>query len=179
VRDDRTGETVGTYRMLPPDRANGRLYSDDEFDLSRLAALRELIVETGRSCVHPDHRTGAVINLMWTGIARYLHLHGHRWLAGCASVPVDDGGGRAARVWAIARERHLSPPPLRVVPFSPYPLGPVPDGDHATNLEVVPPLLRGYLRLGPGSAARPPRRRHSSAPSRCSRRCGAWPACGA
>ncbi len=149
IREDRSGEIVGTYRMLPPHRAAtmGRLYSDGEFDLAGLADLRHLIVETGRSCVHPDHRSGAVINLMWTGIARYLHLHGHRWLAGCASVPLADGGV-AESVWAVVREKHLAPPRLRVTPRAPYPLGPAPTTDRAKLLAAVPPLLRGYLRLG-------------------------------
>jgi len=150
VRDDRTGETVGTYRMLPPHRAAalGRLYSDGEFDLSSLAPLRDALVETGRSCVHPDHRSGAVINLMWTGIARYLHLQNRRWLAGCASVPLGDGGGTADSVWEIARTKHLSPPRLRVAPWRPYPVGPTPSNDRKRLLAAVPPLLRGYLRLG-------------------------------
>ena len=74
----------------------GRRYADGEFDLAALRPLRDQLVETGRSCVHPDHRTGAVINLMWAGIARYLHLNGCRWLGGCASVPLDDGGATAA-----------------------------------------------------------------------------------
>ena len=114
IREDRSGQIVGTYRMLPPDRAAaaGRLYAETEFDLSGLAALREKIVETGRSCVHPDHRTGAVINLMWTGIARYLHLRGYRWLAGCASVPAgrrrrlgQRGVGGRAGAAHVARRR--------------------------------------------------------------------------
>jgi putative hemolysin len=150
IREDRSGEIVGTYRMLSPHRAAqiGRLYSDGEFELGGLADLRDILVETGRSCVHPDHRNGAVINLMWTGIARYLHLHGHRWLAGCASVPVADGGDAAASVWAIARDKHLAPPRLRVAPRVPYAVGPAPTDDQARLLAAVPPLLRGYLRLG-------------------------------
>lgn len=74
VREDRSGEVVGTYRMLPPDRASsaGMLYSETEFDLSALDPLRPSLVETGRSCVHPDHRNGAVVSLVWTGIARYI-----------------------------------------------------------------------------------------------------------
>jgi putative hemolysin len=121
IREDRTGEVVGTYRMLRPERARalGRLYADGEFDLSGLVDLRDAIVEAGRSCVHPDHRTGAVINLMWTGIARYLYLHGHR-----------------------------APPRLRTAPRTPYPLPAVPTSDRASQLAAVPPLLRGYLRLG-------------------------------
>jgi putative hemolysin len=150
VREDRSGEIVATYRMLPPHRAAqiGRLYSDGEFDLAGLVDLRDILVETGRSCVHPDHRSGAVINLMWTGIARYLHLHGHRWLAGCASVPVSDGGHAAASVWAVVRDKHLAPPRLRVIPREPYPAGSAPTTDRAKLLAAVPPLLRGYLRLG-------------------------------
>jgi putative hemolysin len=149
VREELTGATVGTYRLLPPGRApGGRLYSDGEFELSALDPLRSILVEAGRSCVHPDHRTGAVINLMWTGIARYLHLRGHRWLAGCASVPVANGGHAVACVSELARTKHLSPPRLRVHPHRPFPVGLAPTGDRAAMLAAVPPLLRGYLRLG-------------------------------
>ena len=150
VRDNRTGDTVGTYRMLPPQAAAaaGSLYADSEFDLIKLAPLRDSVVETGRSCVHPDHRNGAVINLMWAGIARYLHLNNRRWLAGCASVPLADGGFSADAVWELARTKHISPPALRVRPHQPYRLGPAPSADKGTLLAAVPPLLRGYLRLG-------------------------------
>jgi putative hemolysin len=148
VRDDCTGATVGTYRMLPPHKAPGRLYSDGEFDLSALAPLRDVLVETGRSCVHADHRGGAVINLMWTGIARYLHLHGQRWLAGCASVPLFDGGFAASAVWDVVRAKHLAPPLLRARPREKYPLSPLPEVGKRELLAAVPPLLRGYLRLG-------------------------------
>jgi putative hemolysin len=142
VRADATGEVVGTYRMLPPRRSPKR-YGDGEFDMSALDPLRDALVETGRSCVHPEHRSGAVINLIWAGIARYLHLNGHRWLGGCASVSLADGGLTAAGVRALVRAKHLSPPVLRVRPRLPW----------VTELEpaapaAVPPLLRGYLRLG-------------------------------
>jgi putative hemolysin len=150
IRENRSGEVVATYRMLPPRRAAGigRLYADGEFDLAGLADLRDILVETGRSCVHRDHRSGAVINLMWTGVARYLHLHGHRWLSGCASVPLADGGDAAAAVWEVVRDKHLAPPRLRVTPRMPYPIGPAPTADRANLLAATPPLLRGYLRLG-------------------------------
>jgi putative hemolysin len=62
VRDDASGEIVGSYRMLAPAAAArlGRRYADGEFDLTALDPLRDMLVETGRSCVHPAHRTGAV-----------------------------------------------------------------------------------------------------------------------
>lgn len=146
VREDRTGEIVGCYRMLPPERvaAAGMLYSETEFDLRAIAPLRGALVETGRSCVHPDHRTGAVVSLVWAGIARYLLLSGHRWLAGCASVSLADGGSLAAGVWETVRHRHLAPAHYRVRPLRPWD----PAGATPPARVVLPPLLKGYLRLG-------------------------------
>ncbi|WP_422771602.1 GNAT family N-acetyltransferase [Plantactinospora sp. WMMC1484] len=158
VREDRSGAVVGTYRMLLPDRAAraGRRYAEGEFDLSPLAPLRDEVVEIGRSCVDPAHRSGAVINLMWAGIARYLQLRGLRWLAGCASVPLHDGGATALGVWAEVQRRHLSPPPMRVRPHRPWLAEPTAAAALAAGAApattggrvAMPPLLRGYLRLG-------------------------------
>jgi putative hemolysin len=148
VRDDASGQVVGTYRMLPPKAAEraGRRYGDGEFDLSGLRPLRDQLVETGRSCVHPDHRSGSVINLMWAGIARYMHLNNLRWLGGCASVPLDDGGVTAAGVWARVQARHLAPPALRVTPRRGWLAGTDLVGDPRTH--QPPALLKGYLRIG-------------------------------
>lgn len=153
VRHDPTGEIVGTYRMLPPERAAaaGRLYADQEFDLSALAGLRGSLVETGRSCVHPDHRSGAVIGLVWAGIARYMLLSGHKWLAGCASLPLADGGTEAAGVWDVVRRKHFATDEYRVHPVTPWQV----DGVARPARSVVPPLLRGYLRLGAWICGRP------------------------
>lgn len=146
VRDETTREIVGTYRMLPPERARaaGALYAESEFVIDELAPLRRGMVETGRSCVHPDHRSGAVVGLVWAGIARYMLLTGNRWLVGCASVPLADGGGTAAGVWDRVAARHLSPEPFRAQPFVPWD----PRGVVRPQRLVVPPLVQGYLRLG-------------------------------
>ncbi|RJQ90053.1 GNAT family N-acetyltransferase [Amycolatopsis panacis] len=146
VRDDKTGEIVGCYRMLPPDRAAtaGRLYSDSEFDLSALADLRPSLVETGRSCVHPEHRSGAVVSLVWAGIARYMLLSGHRYLAGCSSVPLNDGGSYAAGVWDVLRSKHYADDSRRVSPLRPWSS----DGIARPERAVLPPLIKGYVRLG-------------------------------
>jgi putative hemolysin len=144
VREDATGEVVGTYRMLPPQRARaaGALYSDGEFDLSALDPIRPQLVEAGRSCVHPAHRAGAVVGLVWAGIARYMLLTGNRWLTGCASVPLADGGSLAAGVWDKVRAQHLAPERYRVTPRRPW------TAATPHRRTVLPPLLRGYVRLG-------------------------------
>jgi putative hemolysin len=143
---DGRGTVVGTYRLLPPERARAaqELHADGEFDLSALAPLRSQLVETGRSCVHPDHRTGGVIGLMWAGLARYLLLTGTRWLGDCVSVPLGDGGALAAAVWDHVRTRHLASEEQRVHPLRPWD----PAGAPRLLRPTLPPLLRGYLRLG-------------------------------
>ncbi|MFC0544823.1 GNAT family N-acetyltransferase [Kutzneria chonburiensis] len=134
-------EVVGTYRLLPPGRTD-RLYSEDEFDLGALRGVRADLVEAGRSCVHPAHRSGAVITLLWGALARYVLLSGHQWLAGCASVPLADGPDVAGAACAKAAA-HLSPPELRVRPYKPWtPPSPL------SRQVPLPPLLQGYLRLG-------------------------------
>lgn len=146
VRDDNTGEIVGCYRMLPPDRAAraGSLYSDGEFDLSAIDALRPALVETGRSCVHPDHRSGAVVSLVWAGIGRYMLLSGHRYLAGCASVPLVDGGSFAAGVWDLLSTKHYADASSRVTPLTPWDH----EGVERPARATLPPLIKGYVRLG-------------------------------
>jgi putative hemolysin len=146
VHEESSGQVVGTYRLLPPERAAvaGRLYSETEFDLTAIDAIRPDLVEVGRSCVHPGHRDGAVIGLIWAGIARYMVDRGHEWLAGCCSIPLADGGTLAAATWDRVRTRNLAPEEHRVRPLRPWrPAGPAP-----VRRVELPALLRGYLRLG-------------------------------
>ncbi|HJQ46797.1 MAG TPA: GNAT family N-acyltransferase [Amycolatopsis sp.] len=138
------GDVVGTYRLLLPGRSE-RLYSQGEFALDALAPIRGECVEAGRSCVHPDHRTGAVINLMWSSMGRYVRDAGYRHLGGCASVSLADGGAAAGTTWRLAREKHLAPVHLRVTPHRPW----IPRQRTGRRTYAdVPPLLRGYLRIG-------------------------------
>jgi putative hemolysin len=77
-------------------------------------------VELGRSCIRADHRNGSVIALL--ELARYMLVHGHGCLIGCASVSMADGGHAAASVYRRIGERHLAPPEYRVFPRLRLPL---------------------------------------------------------
>lgn len=146
VRDEASGEVIGTYRVLSPEAARrvGSYYSETEFDLTRLRHLRARMVEAGRSCIHPQHRNGAVIALLWAGLARYMQAHGYQYLAGCASMGMADGGHAAAAVHARMCAAHLAPVEYRVFPRHPLPLAQL----DATVQADLPPLIRGYLRAG-------------------------------
>lgn len=146
VRECESGEVVGTYRVLGPDGARraGGYYSEQEFNLGRFAPLRGSMVELGRSCIHPAHRGGAVVTQLWSGLARYITRHRLEYLMGCASVSLADGGVSASAIYAKLAQTGLCPPEYRAFPRHPLPLREVPEGYRA----VVPPLIKGYLRVG-------------------------------
>ncbi|MEV0674345.1 GNAT family N-acyltransferase [Mycobacterium sp. NPDC050441] len=156
VREDRTGELVGCYRMLPPPGAiaAGGLYTATEFDVRGLDALRPSLVEMGRAVVRTDHRNGAVVLLMWAGILAYLDRSGYDYVTGCVSVPVAgnaDGppGTQIRGVRDFVRRRHAAPEEHTVYPYRPVVL----DGRGLDDIDppsrtTMPPLMRGYLRLG-------------------------------
>ncbi|WP_280414941.1 GNAT family N-acetyltransferase [Nocardia carnea] len=156
VRDEVTGEFVGCYRMLPPDRvaAAGGYYTATEFDLSRLDPAGKRIVEMGRACVVPDHRNGSVLTLMWAGILHYIQLTGYDWVMGCASVPMrnrpeEPAGVNVRGVRDFLLAKHACALEQRVRPYRPV----VVDGVALDDLPAparpkLPPLLNGYLRLG-------------------------------
>ncbi len=151
VIDERDGAVVATYRLLPPGRSP-RPYAATEFITGGLDPIAGQLVETGRSCVHPDHRAGAAINLIWAGIARYMHLYNLRYVGGCASVDVRHGDAAATAVWSLAQAKHLSPEPWRVTPHRPWIPRTTPAADPTgispVGRPALPPLLQGYLRLG-------------------------------
>lgn len=146
VQELDTGRVVGTYRILTPARARqaGGYYSQSEFDLSGLGPIADEIVEVGRSCTHADYRNGAVIMLLWSGLAEYLRRGGHEYVLGCASVSLRDDGAAAAEVWRTVSS-HLTLANIpRVTPLHRYPI------ERLTNVlpAKIPPLIKGYLKLG-------------------------------
>lgn len=146
IRDQDSLKVVGTYRVLPPHKAKeiGRLYSDSEFDLSRLDHLRPKLVELGRSCVHQDYRSGAVIMALWSGLAQYMQKNGYEIMLGCASIPMADGGHFAASLYNSLDNDQMAPTEFHAFPLLPLPLDKLNGG-----LEVQPPpLIKGYLKLG-------------------------------
>jgi putative hemolysin len=156
VQDEDSGELVGCYRMLPPPGAiaAGGLYTATEFDVTGLDALRPSLVEMGRAVVRGDHRNGAVVLLMWAGILAYLDRCGYDYVTGCVSVPTAGNaqgppGTQIRGVRDFVRRRHAAPQELTVYPYRPVVL----DGKGLDDIDPpsrtsVPPLMRGYLRLG-------------------------------
>ncbi|MBL8479604.1 MAG: GNAT family N-acetyltransferase [Sterolibacteriaceae bacterium] len=146
VRENDGDRVVGTYRILSPAAARrvGNYYSENEFYINRLQNLRGRMVEVGRSCIHPDHRSGAVITLLWAGLADYMVRNNYDYLIGCASIGMADGGHNAANLFSQLAQEHMAPAEYRVFPQHGLPFERLADGRTA----MVPPLIKGYLRVG-------------------------------
>jgi putative hemolysin len=144
---------VGTYRLVQNEGASriGRFYSSDEYDISRITRYPGRLLELGRSCVDPAYRGRAAMQLLWRGIAAYVFLHQIDLMFGCASLPGTEPD-RLSNELTYLYHNHLAPPALR--------LRAVPDRyiemrrcdpaslDHKRAQLQLPPLIKGYLRLG-------------------------------
>jgi len=132
--------------VLTPSAARraGGLYSDTEFDLTRLRNLRPRLAEIGRSCVHADHRGGGAILALWGALAEFMARNGLDTVIGCASVSMRDGGHFAASLWNQIAAEHLAPIDFQVRPRLPLPI------QHLRQdlMVLAPALIRGYLRCG-------------------------------
>ncbi len=146
VRENHADRIVGTYRILSPaaSRRVGSYYSESEFFINRLQNLRSRMVEVGRSCIDADHRSGAVIALLWAGLADYMIGNNYEYLMGCASIGMADGGHNAANLFTQIDPAQMAPAEYRAFPRHGLPFERLANGRPA----LIPPLIKGYLRAG-------------------------------
>ena len=150
--DDGSYKIVGTYRLLRRENMAkiGRFYSDDEFDISLLKQYDGEIVEVGRSCVHPDFRSRAVMQLLWRGIGAYVSKFDIKLMFGCASF---SGVSHETHAHALSYlyHYHLAPPELcpRALPERCMEMNLLAKEkiDEKAAFALLPPLIKGYLRL--------------------------------
>lgn len=154
VRDGATGAVVACTRLLTDDRAwlTGGFYSAGEFHLGLLHHLPGRALEIGRTCVDRSFRSGAVIALLWSGIAEVIARERFAYVFGCASIGLEDGGANARAIIGELRASHLSPAWHRVRPRRPLPGA----AAAATGAAVrMPPLLKAYVSLGAKACGEP------------------------
>lgn len=145
---------VGTYRLLPHDRAATHgFYSADEFDISGLAKRHgsRRFLELGRSCVLPQYRSRRTIELLWQGIWAYCRRSDIDTMVGCASFP---GTNPLAFAEPLSFLHHFAGandqwdvravgPSAFVTDFMPA------EAINARRaVTALPPLVKGYLKLG-------------------------------
>jgi len=150
---DGPAAVVGTYRLIRRDGAAkiGRFYSEGEYDIAMLAPYPGEVMELGRSCVAGPYRTRGTLQLLWRGIAAYVFRHRIDLMFGCASLPGTDLDALAPQL-SYLHASHLAPPALRprALPDRYQAMDRMPLGAAETRAALLdlPPLIKGYLRLG-------------------------------
>ena len=153
---DRSGGTekiIGTYRLLRQELANkyGRFYSSDEYELKPLLDSGASLLELGRSCVLPEYRTRPVLQLLWQGIADFITENKVDLMFGCASLHSTDIKS-ISQPLSYLHHYHLAPEHLRVRAvkgrYINMDIIPKDDLNAKKAFSTLPPLIKGYLRVG-------------------------------
>ncbi|MGI9484170.1 MAG: GNAT family N-acetyltransferase [Hyphomicrobiales bacterium] len=149
------GEVVGTYRLLRQDVAEARhgFYTQGEFDIAPLleAHCEFRFIELGRSCVLKPWRTKPVVELLWQGIWNYVRLNSFDVMFGCASLEGTDTGA-LSQALSYLHHNHLADQNWRArahqEQFVEMNIIPASEIDMRAAFKSLPPLIKGYLRLG-------------------------------
>jgi len=157
VLDRRRGEgpegIVGTYRLIrrPAAAKMGRFYSSAEYDIQPMIDYPGEVLELGRSCIEKDARNTATMQMLWRGIALYAFHYNIQVMFGCASFPGTDPSQHALPL-SYLYHHHLAPPEIRVRALASryVKMDALAPGtyDARKAMARVPPLIKGYLRLG-------------------------------
>ncbi|MBI4275047.1 MAG: GNAT family N-acetyltransferase [Rhizobiales bacterium] len=151
----RSPQVVGTYRLLPQEVAarNYGFYTSREFDIDGLVSRHRSLrfLELGRSCVLPQYRSKRTVELLWLGVWAYVRQYRFDVMFGCASINGTDPDklalalsflhhyGRASEAWrAPALPKHI-------IGMNRMPREAI---DPRAGLRILPPLIKGYMRLG-------------------------------
>jgi putative hemolysin len=147
VEQSLTGQVVGTYRLQAGQVAARSFgyYGAREFDFSPFEPIRGSLIELGRACIHPRHRSFEVLTLLWRGIATYALARKARYLIGCSSLTSQCEQDGSDMYWRL--QEFLVSPSLRT---SPQPEFRIPiNAPTPGMLRINPPrLLRAYLSIG-------------------------------
>lgn len=148
-----TGKIVGTYRLLQREAAEryGQFYSSQEYDLKPLLQSGSSLLELGRSCVLPEYRTRPILQLLWQGIADYVTEHNIELMFGCASLHGTDITNISVPL-SYLHHYHLAPENLRPRALKGRYINmniiPKDDINAKRAFADLPPLIKGYLRVG-------------------------------
>lgn len=160
--DNDEPRVIGTYRLLRrsvAERFDG-FYTATEFDIAPLLSVPGEVLELGRACVDAEFRSRPTMQLLWRGIATYVNQYSVKLMFGCASLPGTDPMA-LARTLSYLHYNHLAPEAIRaralperyvatnILPASQVDAtAAVAELDARATLSALPPLIKGYLRLG-------------------------------
>ncbi len=145
-----TAELVGGYVLMRFRDADSFCKTTLEFDLTRfIEGRKHEILEISRVVVHPDHRNGTTLKLLWSGIEAYIEKYRLRWVIGTASFPGTDPDSYSHGL-AYLQQFYLMDEDVAAVSLETHVLHlPAPESiDRDLVRRQLPPILRGYLMQG-------------------------------
>lgn len=152
----RRPRVVGTYRVLRQDIADlhDGFYTQSEYDIVPLVEAKSpdyRFMELGRSCVLKSYRNRRTVELLWQGLWTYVREHGVDVMLGCASFEGTDPR-RHATALSFLHHSALAPETWRARAhddcYIDMNMLPASEIDPRMALRSLPPLIKGYLRLG-------------------------------
>lgn len=148
IIDKKTKRICGTYRMKTSLHGEN-FYSQNEFHLQQFLKTPGIKLELGRACIHPDFRNGAVIDLLWKGIAKYAQLTNSRYLFGCSSVRITDPK-HVSELMSYMNHENMISHEFGIQPTADFTMKGLTSEAEVKNeaKSLLPPLLRSYLQAG-------------------------------
>ncbi|WP_413586145.1 GNAT family N-acetyltransferase [Bdellovibrio sp. HCB274] len=157
IKEKRTDKVIGTYRIRCSLHTNN-FYSANEFNINTLLQQPGVKIELGRACIAKEFRRGAVISMLWRGIAEYMNATDAKILFGCATVTTEnpqeaallqayfENEGRVAEVFQVRPTADYSMPNLREAKAQYQ--DSLSEAQREQAEELMPPLCRAYLKIG-------------------------------
>ncbi len=155
IMDKGSEKVVGTYRLISSTYSD-RFYSETEFLIHNLKVAKGNKLELGRACVHKDYRNGIIIALLWKGISEYMKRVDAKYLFGCSSIGTTNFI-EISLIYKYLKELHFSSEDFRVYPKQKHVIEQINnyldtferfDIKTETIEELIPPLLKSYLKAG-------------------------------
>jgi len=144
---------IGTYRLIrkPMTQIHGKFYTESEFNIKKILKSRGEILELGRSCVHKDYRDKPIMQLLWKAINAYIIHYNIKILFGCASFP-GTNINKYKKQLSFLYHNYMAPDSIRpkALPGLYKKMNHIDKSQIDNNLifKSLPPLIKGYLRLG-------------------------------
>jgi putative hemolysin len=148
IIDKKSARICGTYRMQTS-LTTSTFYSQNEFVMDQFLRTPGIKLELGRACIHPEFRNGAVIDLLWRGIARYVQLTNSRYFFGCSSVRITDPF-KASQLVAYLKGQHSLSTQWNIYPTPQFTMKGLTEfvSFDESHKKLLPSLLRNYLQAG-------------------------------
>ena len=156
VINKEANSVIGTYRLQTYDQA----VSGNGFVTAKRYAMENIpeeilkkAFEVGRVCIHPDHRSGRVLFLLWKGLASYLNYYSLEYLFGHSALDTDDPVV-AMNTYNYLLKNNLVNEELQVPVYPKYSINPL-NGSGGNEEIDMPSLFKNYLDVGTRVCSKP------------------------